>query len=147
MDASKLLRTAGIAAAAAFTAYLFDPDLGRTRRARLADQAGARIRSVAARAQARAEYQRGVMRGVKHDVTAHFREDRHFDDDTLRQKVRSEAVGRWDGPAETLEIDVDNGVVTLRGSAPKGAAARLIELTSDVEGVHAVVDEIGASGS
>lgn len=40
----------------AAVAYLFDPDRGRNRRAKLADQAGARIRDTSETVRAKAEY-------------------------------------------------------------------------------------------
>jgi hypothetical protein len=48
--------------------YLLDPQLGRTRRARLADQAGARFRRLLAWTGRKARYQRGKLQGVWHDL-------------------------------------------------------------------------------
>jgi len=59
MNRTKALLSAGIGATAA---YLFDPAMGRTRRARIADRGGAIIRRGMAKMRARARYQQGVSR-------------------------------------------------------------------------------------
>ncbi|MGH8873546.1 MAG: BON domain-containing protein [Acidimicrobiia bacterium] len=147
MKKGTLWRSAGIGATVAVGAYLLDPDLGRTRRARLADQAGAIARTAGDRIRARARYQKGVAQGVMHKVSEPFQPPIEVDDDTLLQKIRSEAVGRWQGPKHDLEIDVDNGVVTLRGTASRDRAEELIHLVESVKGVDAVTDEMSVSPS
>lgn len=49
--------------------YLFDPQLGRTRRARLADQMKAKVRRLARDAEKKVRYQRGRLRGVVHEIS------------------------------------------------------------------------------
>jgi osmotically-inducible protein OsmY len=139
---SKFWRIIGLGAAIAAGMYLFDPDRGRSRRARLADQAGAAARKAGERAQAKARYQKGVFQGIAHDLTEPFRPDADLDDDTLRQKVKSEAIGRWDGQKRDIEVDVEDGVVTLRGPASSDQATELIRLVEAVPGVGAVNDEL-----
>lgn len=130
------------AATGALLAYLFDPDRGRSRRARLSDQAAARGRELSETMRKTAEYQRGVARGVVHDVTRPFRADEEYDDETLLQKVRSEALGYWDG-SESIEIDITDGMVRITGSVGDEAERdRLIELIRDVEGVSLVDDRL-----
>lgn len=143
MTKSKFLFSAGIGAAiAAAGMYLFDPDRGRSRRAKLSDQAGAAIRKTGDRMEAQARYQKGVAQGVAHKVADPFRPDGEFDDSTLLQKIRSEAVGRWQGPTQDLEIDVREGQVTLRGEASRDQAEELVHLIESVDGVKAVVEDI-----
>ena len=113
---SKFVRIVGVGAAAAAAMYLLDPDRGRSRRAKLSDQAAALARKAEEKTRAQAEYQKGVVQGLAHDLTEPFRPEPEFDDETLRQKVKSEAIGRWDGPKNDVEVDVDNGVVTLKGN-------------------------------
>lgn len=139
---SKLLRIAAIGAAAAAGMYLLDPDRGRSRRAKLADQAEALARKAGDRAQAQARYQRGVVQGIAHDITEPFRPEGDFDDDTLLQKVRSEALGRWKGRKNEIEITITDGVVTLRGPADTERATELIRLVDSVPGVVSVNDEM-----
>jgi osmotically-inducible protein OsmY len=143
MSKAKFWRSAGIGAAvAAAGAYLFDPDRGRTRRAKLADRGGATLRTVRDRMMAKARYQKGVARGMAHKMTEPFQEPVEVDDQTLLQKIRSEAVGRWQGPTREIEIDVRDGDVTVRGPADRDRAGELIHLIESVDGVRSVSDQM-----
>lgn len=143
MTKSSFLRSAGIGAAlAAGGMYLFDPDRGRSRRARLADQTGAVMRKAGEKMRAQARYQKGVARGVAHKVGEPFRPEVEIDDETLLQKIRSEAVGRWRGPKQAIEIDVRDGRVTLRGETARAQAEELIHLLEAVDGVETVIDQM-----
>jgi hypothetical protein len=62
------LRFLRAVAAGAAVQYLFDPQLGRTRRARLADQIGARARRFSRLAGKKLRYQKGRLRGVAHNL-------------------------------------------------------------------------------
>ncbi|MGH8916700.1 MAG: BON domain-containing protein [Acidimicrobiia bacterium] len=147
MNKATMLRSAGIGATAAMGAYLLDPDMGRTRRAKLADQSRALARKVADRTEARARYQQGVARGALHTLSRPFRPRIEIDDDTLLQKVRSEALGPWSGRAQGVEVDIDNGIVTLTGSAEPASVDELIHRVERVDGVGSVVNRIGAVSS
>jgi osmotically-inducible protein OsmY len=132
----------GVAAAVgAGIAYLFDPDRGRTRRAVLADQASARARDASETVKAKAEYQKGVAKGLIHEVTDSLRAERVYDDDTLLQKVRSEALGYWtDGD---VEVDITDGMVRVSGSVgSEPDRDRLIGLIRDVDGVGLIDDRL-----
>ena len=99
-------------------------------------------RKVQENARAKAEYQKGVIQGLAHDLTEPFRPETEFDDETLRQKVKSEAIGRWDGPKSDLEVDVDNGVVTLKGNVDAENMDELIRLVKGVPGVASINDQL-----
>ncbi|MBW3666544.1 MAG: BON domain-containing protein [Actinobacteria bacterium] len=130
------------AVAAAVAAYLFDPDRGRSRRARLADQAAAGLRDVKETVKASAEYQQGVVKGAAHDLKEAVTPDDSFSDDTLLQKVRSEAVGRLNGSTADLEIDITDGRVRLSGRLDSAEDRdRLLELIGQVEGVSGIEDQ------
>lgn len=132
-------------AAAGILTYLFDPDRGRSRRARLADQTKAKAREAGKAVRARAEYQRGVIKGVAHDFTEHFEPDPDFDDETLLQKVRSEALGYLEDKRD-IEIDIRDGRVVVSGSiANDEDHDRLLQLIRDVRGVRSVEDRIAVS--
>ena len=145
MSKTKLWRSVGIGATAAAGMYLFDPDRGRSRRARLAGQAARFFRKAGGRIGAQARYQRGVAQGAMHKMAEPFRPDEEIDDNTLLQKVRSEALGRWRGPKRGVEIDIDSGTVTLRGPVTRERAEELVELVEAVDGVEAVSDEMTVS--
>jgi osmotically-inducible protein OsmY len=139
---SKFVRIVGIGAAAAAAMYLLDPDRGRSRRAKLSDQAAGLARKAEEKTRAQAEYQKGVMQGLAHDLTEPFRPEPDFDDETLRQKVKSEAIGRWDGPKSDVDVEVNEGVVTLKGNVDTEKADRLIRLVKGVPGVASVNDRL-----
>ena len=145
MNKTILWRSAGIGATVAAGMYLFDPDQGRSRRARLADQAGAFFRNSGEKIGAQARYQRGVAQGAMHKMAEPFRPEEEIDDNTLLQKVRSEALGRWPGSKQGIEIDVDSGVVTLRGPVTRDRAEELIHLVEAVDGVKAVTAQLTVS--
>lgn len=130
---------AGLVGAA--VAYLFDPVSGRSRRARLMDQAASRARRSVDEAERRARYEAGRMRGALHEAGP----ERDFprDDAQLLQKVRSEAVGPSSATTSDLEIHVENGEVILRGrSRDLAAESDLVRRIEDVTGVRRVRNEL-----
>ena len=139
---SKFVRIVGIGAAAAAAMYLLDPERGRSRRAKLSDRAAALARKAEEKARAQAEYQKGVVQGLAHDLTEPFRPEPDFDDETLRQKVKSEAIGRWDGPKNKIDVEALDGVVTLKGTLGAEHVDELIRLVKGVPGVASVNDQL-----
>lgn len=138
----RVLFYAVAAAIGAAVAYLFDPDRGRSRRARIADQTAARARDAAGAVKAKAEYQKGVAKGIIHEVTEPLRGEEAYDDDTLLQKVKSEALGYWPDPHE-IEVDITNGMVRVSGTVGNESdRENLIKLIRDVEGVGLIDDRI-----
>lgn len=138
----KLLLVAAAAATGATFAYLFDPDRGRSRRARLSDQAAARARDAAETVRAGVEYQKGVVEGVVHDVTEPLRPPRTYDDATLLQKIRSEALG-YLAFSDSIEVEVSDGNVRIEGPVDsEQERRRLIELIDAVDGVNMIEDHL-----
>lgn len=136
-----------LAAALGFlVAHFFDPDRGRSRRARLTDQAKSKVRHGASNIRSQAEYRKGVAKGAVHTITDALRPDREYDNDTLLQKVRSEAIGQWklnvSEPADVeVTIDDRSGAVRLTGRIPsEEGRAQLIDLVNGVDGVKALDD-------
>lgn len=126
----------------ALLAYLFDPDMGRSRRARLSDQAAARSRDLTESTKQTIEYQKGVARGVVHDVSKTLRPEEHYDDETLMQKVRSEALGYWKDSGD-IEIDITDGTLKVTGSVSDSSSRdRLIGLIRGVDGVEIIDDRL-----
>ena len=139
----RFLWIAGLASLAALLTYLLDPDRGRARRAQLADQLSAKGRDISDTVAAKAKYQKGVFEGVAHEVAAVFDEGTAYDDETLMQKVRSEAVGPSGVDADDVVIDITDGTVHLTGSvADKKARRRLVDLIGKVDGVREVDDTL-----
>lgn len=126
----------------ALLSYLFDPDRGRSRRARLSDQATARGRDLSETVRKTAEYQKGVAKGFAHEASDVLRPDKEYDDETLVQKIRSEALGYWEG-SEPIEIDIRDGMVKVSGSVRDSASRdQLLGLIRDVEGVGMIDDRL-----
>lgn len=127
--------------------YLLDPDRGRSRRARLSDQTKSHARTASESLKSGLEYQRGVAKGIVHDLTDPLRPQREYDDATLLQKVRSEALGYWDHP-DTIDVDIRDGMVRLTGrvDSEKGRD-RLIELIRAVDGVGLIDDRLDITGA
>ena len=137
----RLFRTLTAAAAGAAVAYLFDPERGKGRRARLKDQLAAEGRKTMRDAEKQARYQTGRMKGA---VAEHMPSGTiPRSDADLLQKVRSEAVGPADFPTEHIEIHVEDGVVVLGGTlhAP-GAERDLIDRIRQVDGVVDIRNEL-----
>lgn len=133
----------GMAAAiGAAVAYLFDPDRGRSRRAKLTDQASARARDASESVKAKTEYQRGVAKGLIHEATDSMRGEKVYDDATLLQKVRSEALGYWPD-SQSIEVDITDGMVRITGTVDNQTEReRLVELIRDVDGVGLIDDRL-----
>ncbi|MDQ3985452.1 MAG: BON domain-containing protein [Actinomycetota bacterium] len=128
-----LLGGAGIAAM-----YFFDPQMGRTRRAKFAEQMGAFFRRGARRAERTGRYMGGQVYGAGQRV-AHTGEDRPPpNDQTLVAKIESEVLSRNDYPKGKIAINAEDGVVHLRGELED--EGQIASLEQDVRKVTGVVD-------
>jgi len=142
----KTLLVIGSAAFGAALAYLFDPDRGRSRRAQLSDQAKSQIRDATEAVRSQADYQAGVARGAFHEAASAVEPEREFDDDTLLQKVRSEALGHF--PSDAVEVDITDGTVHVSGSIPTSAdREKLLGMIREVEGVDSIEDRLEVASS
>jgi acyl dehydratase len=124
MRGANVVKLTVAAAVGATLAYVFDPARGRRRRAELKDRGRATLRREVRAVERQASYGKGRAEGVIHKLRhprPHFPED----DLTLADKIRSEVLGRVDGPH--LTIDVNKRVVTLRGEVPDVQAAQHVE--------------------
>lgn len=139
---SRFLKGVITAAAGAAIAYLFDPISGKTRRARLADQAAARGRDLVEEVETEVEYQAGKAKGAVHE-TLDPDTDVPVDDAELLQKVRSEAIGPSGVPTDGFEVHVDAGQVVVRGEVPAETDIDdLVERIRNVTGVRSVHTEL-----
>lgn len=124
MRGANLVKMTLAAAVGAALAYVFDPIRGRRRRAGLKDRGRATFRREVRAVERQASYGKGRAEGMIHKLR-HPRPHVPEDDLTLADKIRSEVLGRVDGPH--LTIDVNNRVVTLRGEVPDDQAAQQVE--------------------
>jgi hypothetical protein len=134
------LMVAGGVAGGALAAALLDPARGRSRRARLADQAAAAVR-------------RGIRgagrmtRRLRSDVDGRMSAMRHAgdggdpfpDDATLTAKVQSELFRDQHVPKGSINVNVERGIVVMRGEVPDDAMrGELVSRVERMTGVWAV---------
>lgn len=142
---ARLIRSALLVGIGAALAYLFDPDRGKGRRAKLADQARARARDTAEEVSKKSRYEAGRVRGMAHEVFSSETPPRN--DAELLQKVRSEALGP-SGLTGDIEIRVDDGVVVLAGPGVGDEREHdLIDRIENVVGVTGVRNELRSTSS
>lgn len=130
-------------AAGAVAAMLLDPARGRSRRARLVDQSAAAVRRAGRqleretrRVGAAVEGRMAAMRaGGEHDG-----ED-PGNDATISDRVQSELFADPAVPKGSLNVNVEHGIVVLRGEVADDAMRRqIVERTERIEGVWSVRD-------
>jgi osmotically-inducible protein OsmY len=93
-------------------AYFFDPDNGRKRRKETIKKAGKRFRQAGRRAQAVGAQAKGLKETASHRSE---QEKPQPDDVTLARKVESEIFRDADVPKGQINVNVEEGVVYLRG--------------------------------
>jgi osmotically-inducible protein OsmY len=132
-----------LAAAAAVSAaltYFFDPQNGKRRRKMLSDRAAGFFRRSGRRAERAGRAVASEASGLKQKAT-HLREqDKPQPDDvTLARKVETELFRPDDVPKGAISVNVNDGVVELRGELPDqaqidqlGDTARRISGVKDV---------------
>lgn len=132
----------------ALLAYFFDPNSGRRRRHTLRDRVGGFFRSGERRAgragRAAAAEAYGLSQKVKH-----LREEpKDYDDATLADKVRSEVFRGPDIPKGNINVNVQDGVVQLRGELPRSDLIDdLVKQTRKVQGVRDVENLLHLPGT
>ena len=111
---SKAVGAAGAAGLAA--GYFLDPDSGRRRRNVARDRTVGLIR-------------RGARKARRDDAN----------DQTLAERVRSEIFQPADAPKESVSVNVENGVVYLRGEVKRpDEIKKLVKDAESVDGVRGV---------
>jgi osmotically-inducible protein OsmY len=132
----------------ALLAYFFDPQSGPRRRHSAVDRTGAFFRT-GGRQAARAG--RGVaadVYGVSQKVRHLKEQPKDFDDATLADKIRSQVFRDPDIPKGKLNVNVQNGVVQLRGELPRAELIEdLVARTRKVQGVRDVENLLHLPGA
>jgi BON domain-containing protein len=133
MNFKSLLVGAG---AGAGLMYLLDPDQGNRRRARMRDRL-TRARHLTGDAMdATSRDVRNRARGVVAELRSRLLPG-DVSDDVLQERVRAR-LGQAIRYARSIETDVDNGRVTLRGPVLADDVARLVRRVGQVPGVREV---------
>jgi osmotically-inducible protein OsmY len=127
------------AAAGAAIAHFLDPDNGTRRRHQLRDQVGAKARRGKREAVRQADYMAGKAKGAAAEAVPSMPGGEQPDDVTLARKVETEIFRDADAPKGDVSVDVQNGVVNLRGMvADEQWITRLVEQAKKVDGVKDV---------
>lgn len=129
------MRKAITAGGGAALMYLFDPEQGRARRAKLKDQVAGMFRTGARQAGRKAEYARGQAHGLKHLGRSGSPPE---NDATLTAKVESEVLSRSSYPKGKISVNSVDGVVELRGTCE--SQDQIDELEQEVRKVSGVAD-------
>ena len=135
------------AAAGAAAAHFLDPDSGRKRRNHMRDQAQSTATSAASAMQSQAQYAAGVVKGAAHTATPHGTRLEEPDDVTLARKVETAIFRPHDAPKGTVSVDVQAGVVYLRGEASPEWIDRLARDARQVAGIKGVKNLLHTPGT
>lgn len=126
--------------------YLFDPYKGNARRSRVGAQGRHLIALARNVGSSRAVRQMAALiPGLTSGTIANIRSRLHPEpvtDDILVARVRSK-LGHVSPHYSEIDVTVREGVVTLSGSLPRVERKELVEATSSVQGVKAVVEDLG----
>ncbi len=132
----------------AILAFLFDPELGKRRRAQLVDRTGGVTRKARRRARALGRKLRSDARGWQERIAHSDGGSGGLDDATLAQRVRSEVFRDRDVPKGQVSLNAENGVVVLRGQLDRPEEITdLEERVARVEGVSGVRNLLHLAGT
>src|SRR3954468_20851839 len=125
-------------------AYFFDPDNGRRRRKLAVDKAGKFARKAGQQAQGATAQAQGLKEKATHRSE---QEKPQPDDVTLARKVESEIFRGADVPKGQINVNVEDGVVYLRGEGEQlDLIQDLAKQARKVQGVLAVENLLHVPG-
>jgi osmotically-inducible protein OsmY len=135
---SKAVGAAGAAGLAA--GYFLDPDSGKRRRHIARDRATALVRRGARKTRREADYVTGTVEGkVEAAKSKTAPEKPAANDQALAERVKSEIFQPADAPKDSVNINVENGVVYLRGQVKRpDEIKKLVKEAESVDGVRGV---------
>ena len=132
----------------AILAFLFDPELGKRRRAQLVGRTGGVTRKARRRARALGRKLRSDARGWQERIAHSDGGSGGLDDATLAQRVRSEVFRDRDVPKGQVSLNAENGVVVLRGQLDRPEEITDVEeRVARVEGVSGVRNLLHLAGT
>jgi len=129
------------------TEYFLDPQQGRRRRHMLRDRTMAKLRRGSREAEKRSRYMAGKAQGLAAEATPAGRNSSELNDPALKAKVESELFQPADAPKGSVDVNVEGGIVYLRGEvAERSRAERLADEARAVDGVERVVNLVQVPG-
>lgn len=145
-EKSRTLIAFGAGVAIGATAeYLWDPRDGKRRRHMARDQAMAKLRRAAREAERKAEYVGGKAAGVAAEAAPTSRDSTELNDPTLAAKVESELFRPAGAPKGSVDVNVEEHVVFLRGQVDRREQIdELVSRAGEIDGVVAVENRLQA---
>ena len=129
----------GGAAVGAVAAFLADPARGRARRARILDQGSATVRRAGREAGRAVRSATSSAEGRIQAMQNGGSRVPPTDDVTLRDRAETELFRDVDVPKGQVNINVERGVLVLRGEVPdEKAREELVQRAEKIEGVWSV---------
>jgi hypothetical protein len=135
-----LMRVLTTVAAGAGLMYLLDPDGGRRRRALVRDQLVRAAHRTGDAVDATSRDVSNRARGVVAELRSRL-STAHVSDEVLHERVRAR-IGSVIGHAGAVDVQVEDGRVTLRGPVLAEEVERLLRRVRAVSGVREVVDRL-----
>jgi hypothetical protein len=120
-------------------AFLFDPQRGRARRAQLVDRAAALLRDAGGEMERRARHVSATVEGKVAAARVRGGTEPLLNDSALAMKVESELFRDLDVPKGSMNVNVEQGVVVLRGEVGDATTREQLERAArEIAGVWAV---------
>jgi osmotically-inducible protein OsmY len=136
------------AALGAAIAYFFDSQNGKRRRDMTRDRIVATARGTARRAERTGRGVAASAYGASQKVQHLQEEPKDLDDVTLARKVETELFRPADAPKGDIDVNVEHGVVVLRGEAQSPEMIdELVSRARDVQGVREVENLLHLPGT
>jgi hypothetical protein len=144
-----LMRMFGAGAAlGGLFAFLFDPQNGKRRRRTARDRTMGTLRRGGRRTTRAGRHVRSQAYGMKQRVAHRTEEPKDHDDVTLARKVETILFRDADVPKGQIDVNVQNGVVQLRGEAPTQEMIDDLESRArDVQGIREVENLLHLRGA
>ena len=122
--------------------YLFDPDMGNRRRARISDKAVRSLNKTEEAMEATARDVRHRIIGVLSELRSKMTEEgEEVSDALLEARVRAK-IGRVSAHPRAIDVQVDNGRVTLSGPILAEEVDPVLSAVSSVRGVAGVENRL-----
>lgn len=132
----------------ALLAYFFDPQNGKGRRAMTRDRTAGFVRSTGRQATRTGRGVAAEAYGLSQKAQHLHEQPKDFDDATLADKIRSQVLRDPALPKGQINVNVQGGVVQLRGEVSKPELIEeLVDQTRKVQGVRDVENLLHLPGT